>query len=79
MGYIARDKKIAGDKPSGSGATQTHEGAGCEDDYLHTPGGVELRRGGRTVFATREEAEGDSLLREKDEASRGGEQKGGKK
>ena len=61
MGYVMRKRTLSGETPpqSESSAVKVHEGAGCEDEYLHTPGGVELERDGRTVFDSREEASED--------------------
>ncbi|HST52143.1 MAG TPA: hypothetical protein VLJ61_09045 [Pyrinomonadaceae bacterium] len=42
---------------------EVHEDAGCEDDYLHTRGGVEFARGGQAVFASPEEAAEDERRR----------------
>ena len=58
MGFVVRSKVVPGETPPRceSAAAQVHEGAGCEDKYLHTPGGVEFARDGGTVFASREEA-----------------------
>ncbi|PYS81674.1 MAG: hypothetical protein DMF67_15945 [Acidobacteria bacterium] len=56
-----RKKSLSGATPPRpeSSAVKVHEGAGCEDEYLHTPGGVEFERDGRTVFDSREEASED--------------------
>ena len=65
MGYIVRTKVIPGataPRPE-TYVAQIHEGAGCEDEFLHTPGGVEFARDGHTVFASREEAAKDDRLR----------------
>lgn len=57
MGYVVRKNTVFGETPprSESRAVKVHEGAGCEDEYLHTPGGVEFARDGHTVFDSREE------------------------
>ena len=65
MGYVVRTKVIPGGKGprSETCVVQVHEGAGCEYDFLHTPGGVEFVRDGHTVFASREEAEEEDRRR----------------
>jgi hypothetical protein len=63
MGYMMRKKLTHGrtaQSPDGR-VVKVHEAAGCEENYLHTPGGVELERDGQTVFATPEEAAEDDL------------------
>ena len=58
MGYVVRKQFFSGEPtPRGEAfAVEVREGPGCEDRHLHTPGGVRIRRGGLTVFATAEEA-----------------------
>jgi hypothetical protein len=61
MGYMVRKKVSTEETAPGSEerVVKVHEEAGCVDDYLHTPGGVEFPRGGRRVFSSPEEAAED--------------------
>ena len=58
VGYIARRQFFSGEQvPQGEPyVVEVTEEPGCEDAFLHTPGGAKLARDGATVFATPEEA-----------------------